>query len=373
MIADRVRTDAYVRALKQVVTPDSVVLDIGTGIGIFAIIACQLGVRRVYAIETADAVEVAREIATANGYSDRIVFVHGQSNNITLPEQVDVIVSDLHGVLPLCGRLIPTISDARKRLLLPGGVMIPRRETLWMSLVDAADSYTYHTVPWGDYVYGLNMEPARRLVANTWRKIIFKPEQLLAERKCWATLDYSTLENPNVSGDITWTIERAGTAHGISVWFDSTLVEGIGFSNAPGETELIYGQAFFPLLHPLSLDVGDIVSVRLSANLVNDDYVWRWRTRLEKANGNKTQNADFKQSTASGVPLSPQQLRKRADTHVPLLNEHGEIEKCILTLMDGKTSLHEIARQLMGRFPGRFTDQNEALSIAGQVSLKYSK
>jgi hypothetical protein len=34
MIADRIRTDAYSEALRQVVQPSSVVLDIGTGTGI---------------------------------------------------------------------------------------------------------------------------------------------------------------------------------------------------------------------------------------------------------------------------------------------------------------------------------------------------
>ena len=43
MVADRVRVDAYARALRSVVTPSSFVVDIGTGIGVFAVIARQLG------------------------------------------------------------------------------------------------------------------------------------------------------------------------------------------------------------------------------------------------------------------------------------------------------------------------------------------
>ena len=39
MIADSVRMDAYVRALRRAVKPGSVVLDIGTGTGIFAVVA----------------------------------------------------------------------------------------------------------------------------------------------------------------------------------------------------------------------------------------------------------------------------------------------------------------------------------------------
>ncbi len=37
MIADRVRMDAFTKALRQAIKPDSVVLDIGTGPGSFAL------------------------------------------------------------------------------------------------------------------------------------------------------------------------------------------------------------------------------------------------------------------------------------------------------------------------------------------------
>src|SRR5687768_12813489 len=101
MIADSIRTQAYASAIGRAIKPDSVVLDIGTGIGIFAMLACQFGARRVYAIEPDDAIQVARETAAANGFADRIEFIQGLSTRIALPERVDVIVSDLRGVLPL--------------------------------------------------------------------------------------------------------------------------------------------------------------------------------------------------------------------------------------------------------------------------------
>src|SRR6184192_1242910 len=51
MIADRVRVEAYAEALRKSVRKGSVVAEIGTGPGIFAVLACQLGASRVYAIE----------------------------------------------------------------------------------------------------------------------------------------------------------------------------------------------------------------------------------------------------------------------------------------------------------------------------------
>jgi predicted RNA methylase len=66
MIADRVRTGAFVEALRAAIRPGAVVMDIGTGPGVMAVLACQLGAKSVYAIEPSEVVEVAREIAAAN-------------------------------------------------------------------------------------------------------------------------------------------------------------------------------------------------------------------------------------------------------------------------------------------------------------------
>src|SRR6266496_3541390 len=135
LIASRPRTDQYLIAFRRAVKPGSVVLDIGTGTGIMALIACQLGARKVYAIEPADVIEVARETAELNGFLDRICFIQDLSTHITLPERADVIVSDLHSVLPMHETSLASLIDARKRHLAPNGVMIPLRENLWAAVV----------------------------------------------------------------------------------------------------------------------------------------------------------------------------------------------------------------------------------------------
>jgi protein arginine N-methyltransferase 1 len=309
MIADTGRMDAYTQALQQAVKPDSVVLDIGTGTGIVALLACKFGARKVYAIEPSNVIVVAREIAAANGYDSRIEFIQDLSTSVTLPERADVIISDLRDILPWFKQHIPSIADARQRHLAPGGVLIPQSDTLWATLVSAPKLYGNYTTPWDSQPYGFNMEAAKRRVTNTYRKGIVTPEQFLTEAQSVATLDYYTIENPNVRAELTWTVAKSGTAHGLSIWFDATLAPGIQFSNAPGKPELIYGQTFFPLSAPVSLVPGDTVSVILQANLVGGDYIWRWATHVVSQSGEV--KADFKQSTFFGTPISPSQLRKQ--------------------------------------------------------------
>src|SRR5215467_16084536 len=95
MIADRVRVEAYAEALRKTVRKGSTVVEIGTGPGIFAVLACQLGAGKVYAIEPAEIIQVAREVATANGCADKIQFFEQLSHRVTLPGRAGVLLSDL--------------------------------------------------------------------------------------------------------------------------------------------------------------------------------------------------------------------------------------------------------------------------------------
>ena len=254
MVADRVRVDAYVQALRKTVREGSVVVEIGTGPGIFTVLACQLGASRVYAIEPTEIIQVAREIAAANGCADRIEFFEDMSDRVTLPVRADVIFSDLRGVLPLFERHIPSIVDSRRRFLAPGGALIPRRDTLWAAIVEAPKPYGELVDPWDHNPFGQDLSSARQLIVNSTQKAArVKPNQLLTEPQLWTTLDYTSIENPDVRANLDWRIERAGTGHGILVWFDADLAEGTGFSNAPSAPESIYGALFFPWTQPVPL------------------------------------------------------------------------------------------------------------------------
>ena len=301
MLADSSRMDAYATALRHVIKPDSVVMDLGCGPGVFALLACKLGARRVYAVEPNNVVGLAREAAAANGFADRIEFFEKLSTEITLPEPADIIVSDLRGVLPFFQQHIPSIIDARQRLLAPRGVLIPRRDVLWAAVVEAPEQYAELVSPWQDQ-FDLDLSAGTRFITNMWRKAQIRPEQFLAEPACWTTIDYDEVESPDARAEISWRAARNGTAHGFGVWFDSELAGDIRFSNHPAAPQIIYGQGFFPFSQPVEVSEGDRIALRLTAKFVQDDYVWRWDTSFL--------NTTFKQSTFYGVPLSTSQLRK---------------------------------------------------------------
>src|SRR3990172_9477648 len=163
MLDDGVRLQPYVQALHKTVRPGSVVLEIGTGPGVLAVLACRLGASRVYAVEPSPVIQVAREIAAANGCADRIEFIEGLSTQLTLPVQADVIVSDLRGILPLFQTHLPSIADARRRFLKPGGALIPKRDAVWASVVETPERYSRVVDCWEKNPLQQDLSPARRL------------------------------------------------------------------------------------------------------------------------------------------------------------------------------------------------------------------
>jgi protein arginine N-methyltransferase 1 len=311
-------------------------------------------------------------MAAANGYTERIEFVQDMSTRVTLPEPAEVIVSDMHGALPLFEQNLPALIDARRRLLAPGGTMIPQQDSLWVATVEAPELYRRHVSPWQDNCYGFDLRAALCTTTNMWLKGRVTPEQLLVEPRSWAILDYAMLQSPDVYGTVTLPAVREGTGHGLLVWFDALLTAGVQLSNAPEAPELIYGSAFFPWLSPVRLAIGDTISVTIRANLIGEDYLWRWDTRVLHQGCPDQVKASFQQSTFFSVPVSREHLHKLAASHVPRRNEEGQIDQWILGMMDGEMSLGDIAYRVLDRFPTRFANWHDALTRVGELSRKYS-
>ncbi|MBI4445708.1 MAG: class I SAM-dependent methyltransferase [Acidobacteria bacterium] len=369
MIADKDRLQAYASALKNSITPNSVVLDLGCGQGIFAMLACKYGARRVYALEVENSIELARKIARVNGFESRIQFIQGLSTEVTLPDRVDIIVSDIRGVLPLYRQHLPAIIDARKRHLLPGGRLIPQRDVLWATAIEATELHTRLIAPWKTSLWELDLSPGMDFARHQWLKVNVDPKDVVLEPQCWATLDYLALETTDVSGELEWTASESRLAHGLLLWFEAVLAKDITYSNSPGHPESISGQVLLPWPDPLHIEKGDLIRVQLRAQLVGREYVWCWETQVSRG---KTLIADYNQSSFFSQFLSPSAFQKRNAKFVPSLKPQGEVDSLILRHMDGTQSLDEISRALAEAFPGLFPSFQKALERVRELAERYT-
>ncbi|EOD41259.1 hypothetical protein EMIHUDRAFT_53207, partial [Emiliania huxleyi CCMP1516] len=113
------------------------VLDVGAGSGILAIWAAKAGARVVYAVEATSMAKHARRLAAANGVGDVVVVLEGYMEQVTLPEQVDVIVSEWMGYFLLRESMLDpailAVLTARDKWLKPGGALFPSSASIYLA------------------------------------------------------------------------------------------------------------------------------------------------------------------------------------------------------------------------------------------------
>lgn len=373
MLADTTRTARLAQAIAQVVAPGDVVLDLGCGTGILAFLACRAGAARVYAIEMGPVIEIARTLCRDNGLQDRIVFFEELSTRVSLPQPVDVIVTETIGNFGVDEGILGSLIDARTRFLKPGGQIIPRTLELWAAPVELPGVYQGLDL-WMQDLHGLDFSAVRTLAVNNLHWVDLPVESLLSAPCRLQHMDLAAVTASDLRGQASFTAARAGTMHGLAGWFASELAAGTALTNAPPAEVPNWRQAFLPLRQPVQLFAGDQVTidVRASAN----GGLWRWRVTCIRPGTEgmpDTTIAAFDQSTLFGQLLSRNALHKRGTNYVPDLSEKGRADLAILQAMNGTQTVADIARWFMQTFPNRFADERAALEHVRNLSQKYSQ
>ncbi|MFH1812417.1 MAG: 50S ribosomal protein L11 methyltransferase, partial [Pseudomonadota bacterium] len=134
MLQDRARVEALARAIAGSVRPGDVVVEVGTGCGLLAVLAARAGARRVFAIEATELWQVARDVIAHNGVADVVQVIPGMSFDVELPERGDVLITETLGHLGVDEGIVATVADARGRLLKPGARLVPERIDILLAL-----------------------------------------------------------------------------------------------------------------------------------------------------------------------------------------------------------------------------------------------
>ena len=296
MFTDPVRTPAYLAAIAHSVRPGDVVVEIGTGVGFFAVAACRAGAKHVYAIEMNPSAAVAHEVLAVNGCAERVTVIQAQSSRVTLPERGDVLLEDMRGVLPLDGGHIGAVIDARARLLRDGATIIPLRDTMWAAPCEAPNEFRNRHIASGDAPFGIDRRPIAAHVRQDWYRYRTEAARLAAAPVQWGAINFGTVMSADLTGRAAWEISRATTIDGVCVWFDTELAPGIGFSNAPAAASALYAQAFFPLERSIAVVPGDALHTDFMLKSVEGEYVFAWNTAHHPVGQGDRQPSEFRQS-----------------------------------------------------------------------------
>ena len=279
MLTDDLRVRAYSRAIAGVVRPGHRVLEIGAGFGFFSVLAVRAGAMHVDAVDTNPVVHLGPRVAEANGCAARISFHHDDCTRIELPRRADVLVSDLRGPTPFCGRSIATLIDARERLLETGGAIVAARDTMFVAASRAPAAFRDEVLA-AHNREGVIMEPVERVVHDTPLRCTIAEADLLTVGRHWCSLDYATVTEVNHAGEAVWKLDRDVRVEGLAVWFETETAPGCSFSSAPGSGVRAYRQMFLPLRRPVAARARQSLRARLSAHLVGEDYLWTWEVAL---------------------------------------------------------------------------------------------
>ena len=256
MIRDRVRTEAFRRAIDSVVHPGDIVLDVGAGSGILSVFAARAGAGSVYAVERKSIAVLAHELAAANGVAEIVHVIHGDVMDIELPGRVDVIVSEWLGGFGIDEGMLAPVIAARDRWLKPGGVMIPHSVSAWTALVH--DRHLAETVEF------LRANPCG-IYSGTFRDLAADDSRSEPSRLWTTNADRIPLEQAQAphQAETLLPVHDHGTANALALWFSAELAPGIALSVGPGDPPTHWGMTTAPLRSPVELKPGIVVRARV--------------------------------------------------------------------------------------------------------------
>lgn len=353
MSFDERRNAAYIEALKQVITPDSVVLDLGAGLGILGLQAAKLGAKKVYLVEPEDVICVAKEIARVNNLSDRVVCLQGKIESLEIPEPVDVIISVFTGNFLLSEDLLPSLFYARDHYLKPDGVLIPNAAVMETVPISAPKLFKETIDDWSTPHLGIDQSPGRSFANQNiyWGRKELKEAEYLSEPLALLSLDFYQATETNCQVTVDFSAKQSGLCHGFAGWFKMRLEEE-WLSTAPHEPPLHWSAAYLPLDPPIAMQIGDSLTFQLVRPSYGD---WSWSVAQDR---HRQQHSTFL-STA----MSLDTLRRRALDYCPQLNEKGEAALYVLSNSHGSLSVKAMGEHLTRHYPQRFPDLHKATNF----------
>ena len=318
LLRDPLRLDAYDRAIRALVRPGDVVLDLGSGTGVLAMLAARAGAARVHAIESMPVAELSRHLIAANGLADIVKVHRADATRMEPVEPVDVVVSEFMGRFVVDDGMLWAV-EASGGWLKPTARWCPQQVDMKVAPVAIGDHESLDAFE--SPVVGLDLSAAAAWAHRADYGLRLAADALLSD-----ALTHTTLRPPAVPScfdtTLEWTFARDGRLRGVAGWFEALLTDDVHLSTAPGRATH-WGQMLLPLP---AMHVAAGATLRLRLWREDDEagrLIWRWSGDVDGAPvaGATDQRLDAATPPAAGPPLARGHGLDRAE--VEDLNEAG--------------------------------------------------
>jgi len=268
MLLDRVRNAAYARAIEATVRPGMLVLEIGAGSGLLALIAARAGADVVTCEQNPLIAAAAQNIVARNGLADRVRIVAKLSNAMTIPEDLprpaDLVIHEIFGSQLFDEGVTGALDDARRRLLTPGAPSLPRAAAVRCALAASVSPYPAETLA---DVHGFDLSPFELLVRpvrSLWANVRRGLERRSAPASALA-MDYDSPPPFGLESETISLVSDGGRIDGIVQWIeirfpDGSILDNDPFGDGPDSSWAATYQAF-PA--PIETQPGDAVAITL--------------------------------------------------------------------------------------------------------------
>ena len=350
MLLDGRRMKAFSEAIARTVRPGDVVVDVGSGTGILALLAAKAGARAVYAIERGPMAKLIERAAEKNGFADVIRVFRGDARAISLPEKPSVLVSEMISSFGLEEDYLGLLGTVRAQCT-DDVRIIPQDMEIRLALADLpAVRNELDVIEQG---LGVRLDDlAEALRARPGLAWVRSPSLVST---AVATQRFSVGSDvPRVVGG-TVTALRDGSADAIVGWFESTLIDGVTLSSSPEEPRTHWANLVFSFHPPLQFAAGTQIEVEVRPRLITDRGTWTWSVRA----GSEVRRGDAMRALVGNKDDLLQQLGMRQDDDLdPKTSTQLPVWAAALAGDVDDTAV--LVHRLRAAFPDRFVDDTDA-------------
>jgi type II protein arginine methyltransferase len=265
-VNDHHRNTAYARSLAALVRPESIVIEVGTGSGLFAMLAARAGARHVFSCEVLPEVAaIARENVARNGLQDRITVLNVRAEELHDMEGVpkgDILVHEFVSGEFLNSGMHGLVAGFRDKLLKPGAFVLPQFLGARGMLV--GDTWLTEQVRVPERVQGFDVSAINRLSLHA--ASVAGPVAIefpMSESIDLLEIDLCSRQSLEPASRVKEVAAIAdGMVQGLLQWVCQRFPDGTTYENHPS-LRCNWKPLFWPFRKPIAVRKGVVLPIRV--------------------------------------------------------------------------------------------------------------